>query len=240
MLRPFFSYYGSKWNLAKKYPQSNKHKIIEPFAGSAGYSLRFPHKKVLLYDLDPVICGLWDYLINVTENEILQLEENIIHVDDHNLTPEQKTLIGFWISRGNSHPAKKTSTWFCNQRSDHRNNYWGQGAKQRIASQLKHIRHWKIQCCSYKEIDNQDAIWFIDPPYQAYNKGKKYRFSNRKIDYEHLGQWCKNREGEIIVCEDIDATWLPFKEIHKSKSTRQKINTEAMYTNIRNQHSLFV
>ena len=50
-LKPFFSYFGGKWRTAKHYPGPSRDLIIEPFAGSAGYSVRHPHKAVILNDL---------------------------------------------------------------------------------------------------------------------------------------------------------------------------------------------
>jgi hypothetical protein len=39
-LEPMFTYLGGKWRLAPKYPPPIHDTIIEPFCGSAGYSLR--------------------------------------------------------------------------------------------------------------------------------------------------------------------------------------------------------
>jgi site-specific DNA-adenine methylase len=72
-LHPFFSYFGSKFRLAKFYPEPQCDEIIEPFAGSAGYSLLYPNKQVTLYELYEPIVELWDYLIKVPEQEILAL-----------------------------------------------------------------------------------------------------------------------------------------------------------------------
>lgn len=66
-LKPFFTYFGGKYRLAPKYPKPMYNTIVEPFAGSAGYSLRYPEREVILNDLDPVISGIWEYLINVKE-----------------------------------------------------------------------------------------------------------------------------------------------------------------------------
>ena len=37
--------------------------MVEPFAGSAGYAVRYASAKVILSEVDPVIYGVWDYLI---------------------------------------------------------------------------------------------------------------------------------------------------------------------------------
>ena len=71
-LRPFFGFYGGKWRDAPKhYPAPLHDSIVEPFAGSAGYSVRYPTRNVILGERDPVIYGVWDYLIHVPAREII-------------------------------------------------------------------------------------------------------------------------------------------------------------------------
>jgi site-specific DNA-adenine methylase len=62
-LRPFLRYYGGKWSLAPSYPEPRFATIIEPFAGAAGYSLRYADRRVTLVEKYPVIAGIWRYLI---------------------------------------------------------------------------------------------------------------------------------------------------------------------------------
>ena len=62
------------------------------------------------------------------------------------------------------------------------------------------------------------ATWFIDPPYQ--NAGKHYRFGSSQLDYPALAAWCQTREGQVIVCEQGGATWLPFQVLSDVKTTR--------------------
>ena len=66
MMRPFFTYYGGKYRAAPLYPSPTHANLVEPFAGSAGYALRYYDRQVLLVDADPVIAGLWRYLISAT------------------------------------------------------------------------------------------------------------------------------------------------------------------------------
>ncbi len=76
MLRPFFSYYGGKWRDAGNYPSPQTGRIIEPFAGSAGYSLRHSQKDVVLCELDEKVFGVWNYLINeATPERIRELPD---------------------------------------------------------------------------------------------------------------------------------------------------------------------
>lgn len=224
-LQPFFSYFGSKWRAAPHYPKPEQITIVEPFAGSAGYSLRYPQKQVILVDKDPILCGVWDYLIHATINEILELPDTFDDVNDLSIPQEAKWLIGFWLNRATTHPCNKPSSWM--RSGEHETSFWGMEKKIRIAAQLCYIRHWQILNTCYSEIDNQSATWFIDPPYQV--QGHRYRFS--EVDYEHLGEWCKTRQGQVIVCEQYGADWLPFESIGSFKSNHaSKTTHEAVWT----------
>jgi site-specific DNA-adenine methylase len=96
--------------------------------------------------------------------------------------------------------------------------FWGKAIRKRIALQLKHIRHWKIEQKSYEEVENREATWFIDPPY--YKSGNYYRYN--QVDYEYLAQWCQGRKGQVIVCEQAGADWLPFMSFRTIKTTEGK------------------
>src|SRR4051812_30797872 len=73
-MRPFFGFYGGKWRDAPKhYPAPSHGVIVEPFAGSAGYSVRYADRRVILGEKDPVIYAVWDYLIHVPAREILAI-----------------------------------------------------------------------------------------------------------------------------------------------------------------------
>ena len=229
-LEPFFSYYGSKWRLSPRYPDPLCQTIIEPFAGSACYSLfhgwknsnqhvLFGCQKVKLFDVNEKICILWKYLIEAKESEILELPL---------LKPNQRIpqdlplgaqyLIGFWCSKAATSPQKKMAA---TARTDL--GHWSENIRNRVANQLKYIRHWTIEERCYTEIPNQEATWFVDPPYLV--GGKKYTYS--QIDYDFLGEWCQSRLGQIIVCENEAASWLPFKYLHTTKGLKN--NTVEKY-----------
>jgi hypothetical protein len=215
ILRPFFSFYGGKWRAYKKYPEPRYPDIIEPFAGSAGYSTRYPDRNVILYDRDEKIAGVWDYLIHAKESEIRALPvdfENVEHLVG--FPREAQWLIGFWLNHGTTQPSKTPSAWM--RAGTHDSSFWGPEIRERIASQQQYIRHWKIHYGSYLCAPNHTATWFIDPPYQT-PAGRHYRHSN--INYDLLGKWCKQRSGQVIVCEQSGADWLDFKSIGAFKST---------------------
>jgi hypothetical protein len=107
-LAPFLSFYGSKYRMALRYPKPEHSLLVEPFAGAAGYAVRHahPHLKVVLYDLDPVIAGVWDYLIRVTEREMRALPVDFKSTKDLPdwVPQEARWLMGFWITKWASPP----------------------------------------------------------------------------------------------------------------------------------------
>ena len=70
-----FSYYGSKSKIINKYPSPKFDKIIEPFAGSARYALKWWDRDVLLVDLYLVIIEIWHYLQAASKQDIMGLPE---------------------------------------------------------------------------------------------------------------------------------------------------------------------
>jgi hypothetical protein len=215
-LRPMFNFFGGKWRTTPKYPEPVYSTIIEPFAGSAGYSHHYWTKRIVLYEIDPVIAGLWNYLIQVKEDEIRSLPIHITDLREMGLTQEQRWLIGFWVNRGTTSPRNKPSVRAKRKtgRWARPKSHWGPTIKFLIASQLKYIRHWKIHNESYKNAPSIEATWFVDPPYVE--AGKHYKFHD--IDYPALSQWCRNRKGQVIVCEAPGADWLPFRRFTIAKT----------------------
>ena len=218
-----FSYYGSKSKIVHLYPTPKFDKIIEPFAGSARYSLRFWHKDILLIDKYPVIVDVWNYLKNASEKDILALPKlkTYENVNDFDLSEIEKQFLGFLICGGLESPREKMSSFkgVQNQTKILKN----------IANQLFKIRHWNIKLDSYENIENENATWFVDPPYMF--GGEHYKQSNKNLDFKQLGEWCKSRNGQIIVCENTKADWLDFKPIIKMQGTIHK-TTEVIWSNV--------
>ena len=221
-IRPFFGYYGGKWRDAlKNYPQPRFNTIVEPFAGSAGYALRYPHLKVILCELDPILFGVWKYLIRVKPREILAIPDLALDgsVDDLHICEEAKWLVGFWLNRGVSRPRKRPSRWMRDKIRP--GSFWGDRVRHTIASQVKAIRHWRVYYRSYENCPTTTAAtWFIDPPYQK--AGRHYAHGAEAVNYGHLADWCRSRKGQVIVCENHGAKWLPFKTVGAMKTTRAR------------------
>lgn len=219
-LRPFFGYYGGKWRDAPKhYPEPRHDTIIEPFAGSAGYAIRYAHRNVILCEIDPILSEVWRFLIRATAKEILDIPDLDPEgtVDDLKVCQPAKWLVGFWLNRGAASPRKSPSRWMRDKIRP--GSFWGARVRQTIASQVESIRHWQLFNCSYDECPTPKvATWFVDPPYAA--AGKHYRFGSEQVDYAGLGKWCRSRPGQVIVCENEGATWLPFRDLADVKTTR--------------------
>jgi len=218
-----WSYYGSKSKVVNHYPRPIYNKIIEPFAGSARYSLKYFDKDVLLVDKYEVVVRLWKWLQVCSPNDILKLPKlkagDKIRREDFDCI-EQAWLMGYLITNGVTTPMLTCSPW---------GQVVMEKQKKDIAAQLFKIKHWEIRQGDYSEIENQEATWFIDSPYK--HGGDKYRFSNKKINYEYLASWSKERWGQSIVCENMKADWMDFKPVAQMNGIRYR-TTEAMWTNI--------
>ena len=228
-VRPFFGYYGGKWRDAlKHYPEPQHATIIEPFAGSAGFSLRYAAKKVILCDIDPIIVAVWQFLLRAKAKEILSLPDLAPNtsVADLKVSQEAKWLIGFWLNRGVAQPCKNPSKWM--REGIYPNSFWGNRVRNTIAAQIDAIRHWEVHNLNYTACPAPHmATWFIDPPYET--TGRHYRFGAKQIDYQALSAWCKSRSGQVIVCENHGASWLPFRDLGNTKTTRVGRQSKEVY-----------
>ena len=78
---PFWCYYGGKFRAAPRYPKPAYGTIIEPFAGAAGYALRYPDLEVILVERYAVVAEMWRYLIGTTPEDVRRIP-TVEHVDD--------------------------------------------------------------------------------------------------------------------------------------------------------------
>jgi len=220
-----WSYYGSKSKVVHLYPPPKHQTLIEPFAGSARYALKYFDRDVILVDKYSIIVELWQWLQQCSENDILNLptlkQNETVH--EFGLTENQKRLLGFVIKGGDSSPANKAGS-FDGCSVDAQKNQL-----KRIAKNLFKIKHWTIIHGSYQDLENQQATWFIDPPYQF--GGEHYKESNKKLNFKELAQWCQSRNGQVIVCENTKADWLDFRPMSKMRGSIHT-TTEAIWSNL--------
>jgi hypothetical protein len=227
MLRPFWRYYGGKWRAAPRYPSPRYSTIVEPFAGAAGYSLRHAHLKVVLVDKYPVIAEVWRYLIGVSAAEVLHIP-CVDSVDElPSWVPQgARWLVGFVMGAGQSSPRRTLSAGLRRFREQGKGAYgWSPAHRARVAAQVEHIRHWRVIEGDYAAAPDVEATWFVDPPYQG--AGVHYEHPSTAIDFEALGGWCRERQGQVIACEGGEADWLPFREFSRPMRSAMNRNEAA-------------
>lgn len=228
-----WSYFGSKANVIDRYPKPRHPLIIEPFAGTARYALRYWDKEVIIVDKYPVVVAIWKWLQQCSVGDIMKLPRKLepgLNLDTINFDcQEARWLMGFLCSKGVESPRRSVTKWVAIDRPNFANYLI-----IKIAANIHKIKHWDIRLGEYSDITNQNASWFIDPPYQF--GGEEYVMSNKKIEYSQLGDWCKERMGQVIVCENTKATWMPFIPMVPNKSGRGIYKMEAIWTNFETEY----
>jgi hypothetical protein len=231
--RAAFSYYGSKSNIARLYDSPERDLIIEPFAGSAAYAVRYgEYAKVWLNDLNEETCEIWRFLISPHSQadllhfcpESVSTSQTIGDIIPAGAPEGLKLLLRAEAVRGTQgmegRPLKNKVAKFAAQS-------WAT-VRQRLLWASQRCQHWKITNLDYRALPDLDATWFVDPPY---SNAAGSRYKHHAIDYEHLGQWCRARQGHVIVCENLGATWLPFTCFCTHRGLRAKAAAyEAVYT----------
>lgn len=202
-----FSYYGAKGDLVKYYPKPKHDTIIEPFAGSARYSCKYWDRQVILADKSREICKVWEYLRNASEQDILGLPklkvgQSTDHYEFRHLSADEKRFLGFLVNIAFTGGAKTVTKWVGSIEQDLIN----------ISKQVSHFKHWQIINKPYWELNKDiEATWYIDPPYEF--GGDKYPHGSKDINFKRLADWCKSRQGQVMVCENTKATWMDFKPL---------------------------
>lgn len=219
-MRPFFSYYGAKYTVAKYAGPPRRDLVIEPFAGSASYSTRYTPRRAALYDVSPDICALWDWLIRCSERDVRAIPDTFDRFEQvGRLSTGAALLVRFWVSKGRAEPSSVLSPWYFKYRNDHDCKVWGPAVKARILAQKPAIKLWTIDNLPYWKVPMREAHWHVDPPYNN-SAGSRYPFSD--IDYSSLGKWCRQLPGAVDVFENEGATWLPFEPLCRVETTRGK------------------
>lgn len=203
-MKAWFNWYGSKYGFARRYVPPQYPHVIEPFAGSAGYSTYYQPRQVTLIELDPVIAGVWAYLIKARYQEIMALPIDIQTVDDVHACQEAKDFIGLQLDLRKLRPSLRRTRTVASPA-----NLWGEVRRARAAQQVLRIKHWRIIHASYQQAPDVEAHWHVDPPYVRAPR----RYVYNTINHAALARWCLQRKGFLQVCESADARWLPFRQV---------------------------
>lgn len=206
-LGPVSPMFGSKFKHALRYPVPMYGDIVEPFAGMAGYSIRWYARRVTLLDVRESVCAVWQYLTRASAVEVRALPLIRPGQDVHELKvcEEARALIRYWLNPGSIGQNNTLSGWAqANPAAG-----WGEMVRERLASSVDSIRHWRIIHGDYTRAPDTEATWFVDPPYEEENW-----YHTGTIMYGQLADWCRRRRGQTIVCEQSGAAWLPFEPLH--------------------------
>lgn len=215
------SYYGGKSKISHLYPPPTTDFIIEPFAGSAAYAWR--HRKgrrVWLNDLDERTYSMWTFLtrpdalaiVEALVPETVEVGQKISEI----IPADFPGLIE--ICRAEANQGTQGARGVHDQVTSMGRTCWK--VKRKLREVIPEVRDWIITNVSYTEMINTKATWFIDPPYSN-AAGRRYR--TNRVNYEQLGGWCRSRHGQVIVCENLGADWLPFEPMnHPRVSIRSR------------------
>lgn len=219
-LRPLFKHFGSKWASSKHYPAPlPDSRIFEPFAGSAGYSLRYHWHQVTIWETDPHLQELWCWLIyKATSTDVLDIPLNVPEGTDIRslgLSWGQQLLLKHWQRTNNVGNCWTISKWGSSS------GQWTKNTQIRVADEVNAIKHWKFEQPSWIE----PGTYHCDSPY-FYN----YQYKQKRFNYEqYVANINKIPPGSLImaceaVCPKTGAVpdYLPFTFSHSQVTSRRK------------------
>lgn len=213
-----FAYYGAKHGLARRYPPPAFGVIVEPFAGSAAYSVHHAASvdRVVLVERDPAVVALWRRVKALTHVELDEIDALLDRSRDDRTLRTDDPLLGGLAGSSTLHATLSGAT---RQITPRMRSDWPK-VRARIERTLPHLHKFELVEGAYVDAPDIEATWHIDPPYQplvmnsqrtlADQAGNAYRFGADQIDYAQLGDWCRSRRGLVMVCEQSPAEWLPF------------------------------
>ncbi len=220
-LARMFYFYGGKRRLARFYPPPQHKVVVEPFAGSAAYSVKHlvPVKgaraieRAILIEKDPRVCEIWERLLAMDPEKILDLR-----------VPKtgERTSDFLFMTSACSNRIARTAEMTVTTRMP----VVIKRMLRQIADVLPHVKgRVKIIQGDYSEAPDIEATWFIDPPYhvdgrpQSRGMGYAEDCNSFSLDYDALADWCRGRKGQAIVCEQDGANWLPFKHLRHARNS---------------------
>jgi len=216
-----FSYFGSKSKLISKYPTPKYRSIIEPFAGSARYACEYgSERNVWLNDSYDAVYRIWSWLVNASVADIQELPELNKGEDLRDITSlsdDERLLLGFCVGQCRNSPGNIYTGWAA------RDNQIGRTKKQLEELISKGISHWEVTNTDFQQLQfDSSATYFIDPPYQARQSDYAVRFPDS--NYQSLKTYSETRCGQVIVCENSQATWWDFSPLTTQMGQRRPSN----------------
>lgn len=217
--------------MAPLYDEPRHPLVIEPFAGAAAYSMFHlaAIEHVWLIEKDERVAALWERLLAMEPEDVLK-----IRVPRSGDDISDFLLMTAAASNGVAQSRRMTVT--------DRMPKCIRAMLARIAEILPEAkRKVTVVCGDYRDAPDVEATWFIDPPYQvtvppggtSRPQGMGYARGCRSLDldYDALGDWCRSRQGQVLVCEQAGATWLPFRPVGLSFDSANRPLREVAWTN---------
>lgn len=209
-----FPYFGKKQRHAKDYPAPEYSIVIEPFAGSMGYTMFHRPDKALGIDADSRVVELWHRGVDmglsgrlpdppVVGSRTDDLFVKLCSYSEHALTSGTMTVTTRMVRD------------------------WGTVTTRMAEAGRWSNKHVEYMHGTYSDAPDIEATWFIDPPYQ---KANRRGYKHRSIDFSALAEFCRSRRGQVIVCEQSGADWLPFHPLYDLGSHRGSKSTEVIWT----------
>lgn len=206
----------AKKKIAGLYPEPQHSIIVEPFAGSAAYSLHGERwrRQVVLIERDAEVAALWRWLISEAA-DVLGLPDPVLGEHTHSFLH----ILHMASKRGFTYRKAAVTPFMMDA--------W-KASKPYMAANLYKVKHWTLIEGDYTMAPNVEATWFIDPPYQG-DAGTGYRHGSGSLDYGALGAWVQARQGYVMACDAPTATWLPFKPWSRYRAYAGKESIEGLY-----------
>lgn len=216
---PLFKWFGSKWLASKLYPPPEHDVIFEPYAGSAGYSLRHHEKKVVLWEENEQLEQLWRWLIGPAKTaDVLAIPIGIpegTDIHDLGLSRGQALLLKHWQRTNNVGDCWTISPW------GNKPGQWTANTRARVAEEIYAVKHWQVRQIAFDDV----GTYFVDPPY-LYN----YRYRFKEFDHAALVKSIGgiSERSQVIVCEAACQKtgrvpdYLPFASFGSRITSRRK------------------
>lgn len=229
---PLFKWFGSKWRAAARYPTVPEGMpIYEPYVGGAGFSLRYAHHPVQIYDVNPALKRLWPWLIGpATEADILAIPTGLAvgqDIRELDLSVEQMLLLKLWQRTGRY--ASSDATWMVSSWGG-QPGQWTEACRARVAADVPKVKHWTFAPINY----TAPGYFMYDPPY-LYND---YDYGT-PFDHEGMAWELQHRVppgSRIVACESacrktgVMPDYLPFERSHTNVTMRRTYNEELIWT----------
>lgn len=227
-IHPLFKWFGSKWLSSKTLPPPKHDRIVEPFAGGAGYSLRYCERDVLICENDLHLAKLWPWLIGeATEAMIRDIPIGVpigTDIRTLGLSQGQALLLKSWQRTNNVGDCWTISPW------GNKPGQWTANTSARVAEEVHAIKHWQFALDGMRvmqhaiELGAATSMWFLDPMYEF-----NYQYRNKiGHDYAELGRLAQALPGQAVVCEAVCPktgkvpNWLPFEHFGERITSRRK------------------